>query len=117
MNHFDFIDMPDIGKILKETREDLDLSQVKVMELTGINNKTLSGYENGVSEPDLRTLATLARLYNMSLDRIFFTSTDTARLDKNEILLLKYFRNLSSSEKVSLIIQAKALYENVDKKL
>lgn len=38
-----------IGEFLKAAREDLDLSQVRVMELTGINNKTLSGYENNPS--------------------------------------------------------------------
>ena len=36
--------IPDLGRILKNTREDLDLTQLKVMELTGINHKTLSGY-------------------------------------------------------------------------
>ena len=38
------------------------LTQTQVMALTGINNKTLSGYENGVSEPDLQTFALLLRL-------------------------------------------------------
>lgn len=61
----------DIGAFLKATREDLDLSQIKVMELTGINNKTLSGYENNVAQPDIQTLACLARLYGFSIDALF----------------------------------------------
>lgn len=61
----------DIGAFLKSTREDLDMSQIKVMELTGINNKTLSGYENGVSQPDIQTFAVLARLYGFSIDKLF----------------------------------------------
>ena len=56
---------------LKATREDLDLSQIKVMELTGINNKTLSGYENNVAQPDIQTLVCLARLYGFSIDELF----------------------------------------------
>lgn len=61
----------DIGAFLKATREDLDLSQIKVMELTGINNKTLSGYENNVAQPDVQTLAVLAKLYGFSIDELF----------------------------------------------
>jgi len=33
-----------------------------------INNKTLSGYEHGVSEPDLETLKILSNLYEVSID-------------------------------------------------
>ena len=40
------------------------------MELTGINRKSLSGYENNVAEPDLNTFATLARLYDLSADDV-----------------------------------------------
>ena len=61
----------DIGSFLKATREDLDMSQIKVMELTGINNKTLSGYENGVSQPDIQTFVVLAKLYGFSIDKLF----------------------------------------------
>ena len=61
----------DIGSFLKATREDLDMSQIKVMELTGINNKTLSGYENGVSQPDIQTFVVLAKLYGFSIDKPF----------------------------------------------
>ena len=35
--------IPHLGRILKNTREDLDLTQLKVMEQTGINHNTLSG--------------------------------------------------------------------------
>ena len=40
------------------------------MELTGINRKTLSGYENSVAEPDLDTFARLLRLYQLSADEV-----------------------------------------------
>ena len=45
--------MEHIGEILWTAREDNFYTQKKVMELTGINRKTLSGYENSVAEPDL----------------------------------------------------------------
>ena len=55
--------MKDIGKILKNARENKEYTQKQVMELTGIHRKSLSGYENNVAEPDLSTFATLANLF------------------------------------------------------
>ena len=40
--------MKDIGKILKNARENKEYTQKQVMELTGIHRKSLSGYENNV---------------------------------------------------------------------
>ncbi|MGG0796427.1 helix-turn-helix transcriptional regulator [Brevibacillus laterosporus] len=60
--------MSKLGDRLKETRENKNLKQTQVKVYTGINNKTLSGYENGVSEPDVETLRTLANLYEVSVD-------------------------------------------------
>lgn len=57
-----------VSERLKLARTAKNLKQTQVMEMTGINNKTLSGYENGVSEPDLETLRTLADFYGVSVD-------------------------------------------------
>lgn len=51
---------------LRIARERTGLSQVEVRRRTNINNKTLSGYENNVSEPDSETMVTLADLYEVS---------------------------------------------------
>lgn len=55
-----------LGERLRLARERKGLKQTQVKERTNINNKTLSGYENNVSEPDSNTLATLADLYEVS---------------------------------------------------
>lgn len=60
--------MLNIGLILKNARENKNLTQAAVMDITGINRKSLSGYENNVAEPDLDTFATLAALYGISVD-------------------------------------------------
>ena len=104
-------DRTDIGRFLKSTREDLDLSQVEVMKRTGINNKTLSGYENNVAEPDLRTLASLANLYGFSIDGLLNVNSK-CDLTANEDLLLRYYRRLSKKDKKQLIMQIKASSEN-----
>ena len=48
--------MEELGYALRLARERRGLTQTQVMNLTGINNKTLSGYENNIAEPDLQTL-------------------------------------------------------------
>ncbi|MFI8714489.1 helix-turn-helix domain-containing protein [Brevibacillus brevis] len=57
-----------LGERLRKARERKNLKQVQVHERTGINNKTLSRYESGGSEPDVETLKVLAELYEVSLD-------------------------------------------------
>lgn len=108
MKNKGFTQTLNIGEFLKAAREDLDLSQVKVMKMTGINNKTLSGYENGVSEPDLQTLATLANLYGFSVDKLL----NINNLSIDEEKLLTNFRKLSKSDKEKIIIQIKNISEN-----
>ncbi|RUT48572.1 XRE family transcriptional regulator [Paenibacillus anaericanus] len=60
--------LPVYAKRLKEARLKAKLTQVEVRQNSGINNKTLSGYENGVSEPDYETLKVLCDLYGVTTD-------------------------------------------------
>lgn len=53
---------------LKNAREAKNLTQKDVYDRTGINNKTISNYENNVSSPDPETLKILADLYDISVD-------------------------------------------------
>lgn len=53
---------------LRTARTQKALSQMDVMRLTQINNKTLSGYENAVSEPDYASLVLLSNIYGVSTD-------------------------------------------------
>lgn len=62
--------MSGLGDRLRSARERKGLKQTQVKDKTGIHNKTLSGYENGVSEPDADTMKKLAELYEVSTDWI-----------------------------------------------
>jgi transcriptional regulator with XRE-family HTH domain len=57
-----------LGDRLREARERRKLKQIDVKNRTNINNKTLSRYESGGSEPDYETLKLLAELYEVSID-------------------------------------------------
>lgn len=58
--------MNTLGERLKIARQKKGLKQTDVMRRVNINNKTLSGYENNVSDPDTNTLTVLAELYEVS---------------------------------------------------
>ena len=53
---------------LRELREDRDLRQVDVSYYVGIDQKTLSKYETGKTNPDSQSLIKLADFYNVSID-------------------------------------------------
>ena len=66
--------------IVQSKRKSLKMTQAQLSELTGINRKTLSGYENSVAEPDLDTFARLLRLYQLSADEVLGIKTSTPPL-------------------------------------
>lgn len=106
--------MKNIGELLKNAREDSDLKQTEVMKLTGINHKTLSGYENGVAQPDIETLAKLFKLYGISADAVLEIKPYKINqiLSREEILLIKEYRKLKDYQKADLLTVIKALNTN-----
>lgn len=77
--------MSTLGERLRLAREKVGLKQTQVKERSNINNKTLSGYENDVSEPDTNTLVTLAELYGVSFKWLLTgTGEMTEKESKNE---------------------------------
>ncbi|SCW43794.1 Transcriptional regulator, contains XRE-family HTH domain [Paenibacillus tianmuensis] len=115
-----------VSERLRYARERINFKQKDVSERTGINNKTLSRYENGGSEPDINTLRILADLYEVSLDWILtgkdpVTTNTSNEVDLESILAQKkvMFRGveLTETEKnllelslINVILKAKELY-------
>lgn len=89
------------------------------MELTGINRKTLSGYENSVAEPDLDTFARLLRLYQLSADEILGIKTSPPLAFFPFALrtkMLTLFQKFDTSHQEELLIQFQSLADYLDKK-
>lgn len=72
----------DIASKLKDARNLKGATQTQVSRETGINNKTLSGYERGVSEPDLSTLSLLADYFNVTTDYLLGRIVETDRVEE-----------------------------------
>lgn len=76
---------------IKSLREDRDLRQSDVAEATGIDQRTLSNYETGKTNPDSFAIIKLAAFFGVSCDYLLgvndLTITDKTALKKelNEI--------------------------------
>ncbi len=102
--------MDELGYRLRLARERQGLTQTRVMELTGINNKTLSGYENGVSEPDLRTLAVLLKLYRLSADQLLELNIGAGgAVSPDEARLVSLYRQLPGDQRQELLLLLETL--------
>ncbi|MCI8403416.1 MAG: helix-turn-helix transcriptional regulator [Clostridia bacterium] len=55
-------------KIMKDLREDNDLTQTAVAEILGTSQTMYARYERGANELPIRHMITLCRLYNVSAD-------------------------------------------------
>lgn len=53
---------------IKALRENLGLRQVDISNETGIDQKTISNYETGKTNPDSYALIRLADFFNVSID-------------------------------------------------
>lgn len=53
---------------IKDLREDRDLRQIDLAEATGIDQRTISNYESGKTNPDSEALIRLADFFGVSID-------------------------------------------------
>lgn len=61
-----------LGVFLRESRMKAGLSQMQVAKKLGYTTaQFISNWERGVSEPPLKALKVLARIYSVSMDEIF----------------------------------------------
>lgn len=105
--------MSSLGNRLRSARERKKLKQTEVKEKTGIHNKTLSGYENGVSEPDAETMRILANLYEVSTDYLLGNDPTTKRIISEEKMSegMEIYNSLPDEEKKFVDDMIKKLYE------
>ncbi len=62
--------MKEYPEILRELREDNDLTQKQIADILGTTQQVYSRYEKGINEVPIRHLITLCRFYNVSADYI-----------------------------------------------
>ena len=70
---------------IRDLREDRDLRQIDVANATGIDQKTLSNYETGKTNPDSFAIIALANFFNVSTDYLLGETSSNIK-DKESIL-------------------------------
>lgn len=58
-------------KKIHQARIEAGYTQQQVEDITGIQRTKLSHYENGIREPNIETIGTLAEFYCVSIDWLF----------------------------------------------
>lgn len=53
---------------LRELRAKFKISQTKLAKQVNISQKSISNYENGISDPDINTLKQLADYFHVTID-------------------------------------------------
>ena len=70
---------------IRELREHMNLRQIDVARETGIDQKTLSNYETGKTNPDSYALIRLADFFGVSIDYLVGRVEKTAISDKEAL--------------------------------
>lgn len=70
---------------IRELREDRDLRQIDVANATNIDQKTLSNYETGRTNPDSYVIITLAEFFGVTCDYLLGV-TDRNLRDMRDVL-------------------------------
>ena len=71
--------MKTLQELIRELREDNDLTQSQIAEVLGTSQTMYARYERGANEMPIRHLVTLCRFYNVSADYILGTAPDRRR--------------------------------------
>ena len=64
---------------IRELREDRDMRQVDLSAATGIDQKTVSNYETGKTNPDSWAIIKLAEFFGVSCDYLLGVSSRNVR--------------------------------------
>lgn len=76
--------MSQVATRLKEVREEKNFTIEAVAEKTGIAIDELQAFEEGSKLPDAGALMQLSKAYEMSIDRILYTSNEMPKYDESK---------------------------------
>jgi len=82
---------------IRDLREDRDLRQIDLAQATGIDQRTISNYESGKTDPDGEALIRLADFFEVSIDYLVCrTDYDAYSSEKRRELIEKMQKMLES---------------------
>lgn len=99
------------GKRLRKSRKDKKLTQTDVANILGIDDTTISKYENDKSEPDNLTTSRLAKLYGVKVSWLLGNeeAEEEIPLSDEENELLESFKKLNDEDQDYIMQMVKRL--------
>jgi transcriptional regulator with XRE-family HTH domain len=104
------------GQKLKQLRIDKSLTQSELADKLNLSKANISKYESDDIEPNLQTLTSISKLFNVSIDYLLKNSSDVQEEslsldeelqqllnDPDTLVAFKDFKNLSDSDKQEII--------------
>lgn len=77
--------LADLGRNLREIRKQRQLTQQQLAELLDVQQRVISRWETGVAKPHLNHIVHLAKVLEVSLDRLVFGDDDESPAPSFEI--------------------------------
>lgn len=111
--------MKDIGRIIESQLQILNMTQTELGNMIGLNQRTISQYIHGHSQPSLETLSKICNILKIDISYILeipkYDNEDIYISNKNEAMLIKNFRKLNEHDKQTILALSKVLTRINDK--
>ena len=99
--------------LIKEFREEMQLTQKELAEKLGNAQRNISNWESGASEPDCKNILMLAEIFDVSIDELFGRvplSPVKSKISAVEKEVFNIIHSLSESQKYALLQFLKEIY-------
>ena len=90
------------AEIFKSLRKDKELTQEQLAEVLGVSPQIVSRWENGVSQPSLELLPTIASYFETSVDTLLGITTPV----KKQKILCFQFRDEKSQNTINEYLES-----------
>lgn len=105
----------------KKIRKEYNISQVEFAKILNVASNTISQYETGLREPDIKTLIKIAKYFNISVDYLIGNEEikkDTVKSDltEEEKQILNYYKSIPDKYKGMAQGYLQALAEKEEQK-
>lgn len=107
-----------IGEIIQQLREESNMLQSDLAKQLGLGRTTISNYENNYSSPDLDTLISLAKLFNVSTDFLLGISevkNRPERTGEDTAKIIRYYNRLNTENRDYISGEMVKLYREQQK--
>jgi len=75
------------------------ITQAELGRLISVTPQAVSKWENGISEPDIATLAKIARIFNVTVDYLLSDDSDPSQISNRAPVISKPKKHISESDR------------------